>query len=281
MGVEGHNMHAIEDAGSQDTGTEGGDVENPIDQETNQPVDESGRAAAADGGTEDPEAGGAGEGEEGTPGEAADGAEPGAVDGPALPFDPEAFKAGIIEEVRAAVQPPAPAAKELTEEEWAAKEQEWGVPRSTIKAATMQSVQVYNRVLEAMEARLAPIMVSEAVRQISREKGYGDAVALRPGIDKYLSKFPVQHHANPDLLRMAVVYARGLAAQTNVRKARNANERNLKIAGAGRPGAGGGGTAPRSAAPRLTATQSDVARKFNMSDAEYAKLKSGGRAIAV
>jgi hypothetical protein len=275
-GVSDHNMHAIED-GDTGAGQGGDDAQDQSDAQDQDALNEPGGTAPANRGAKDREAGSDDQTEEGEAGPGEEGpGEP--VD---QPFDPAAFKQEILKEIgdKLPGEPAAPPApQELSEEEWAQKEEEWGVPRTAIKAFTHQSVQVYNRVMEKLEARFAGIEKDANLRALGQEKGFSDAPALRKGIDEFLANYPAQHHSNPKLLKMAVVYARGLQASKSVQKAGNDRERNRRMGSAARPGAPTPGRRPVSNGNRpLNATQRDVASKFGMSEGEYERLKADSR----
>jgi len=199
------------------------------------------------------------------------------------PFDPAAFKEDLIKEIQEKIAPPQ-APQQLTEEQWAAKEQEFGVSRQAIQAFTQQNIKVYNAMREYVDAQFAAINKTTALQALSQEKGFTDAPRYRKEIDQFLSKFDPKVHSNPQLLKDAVIYARGLAASGNIQRARNDGERNRRIAGAARPSSpnANGGARKPAATPSLTREQRDAASKFGMSDAEYAGLmKKRGTPIAI
>jgi hypothetical protein len=276
----GHTMTTIEDG---DAGAAGGadDLKNPTGADNNDALHESAGDGDFKRGEEAGEAGEApleGEGEAGTEEGDPAGADA-AVEAPA--FDPEKFEERLMEKLEAKLKPQEPP-RDLTDEEWAKKEEEFGASRQTIKAFTNQNVQVYNAMREYVDSLFAGVHKENRLKEISQEKGFTDAMRYRKGIDQFLSKYDPKHHSNPELLRMAVVYARGLDRSASVQRARNDGERNRRIAGPARPSSPGNGRSGRPGLPALNATQKEVAAKFGMSDAEYAaQLKKRGTPIAI
>lgn len=168
---------------------------------------------------------------------------------------------------------PAEAPAQLTEEQWSAKEQEVGVSRNAIQFFTAQSMKVWNAVQEAMDARFARFEKAEALQTLSRTKGFEDASRYQKGIDTFLSKYQPKYHSNPELLKMAVVYARGLARSGDVRRAQVSTERNKRIGGPARPSSPGSSSGaarkPGAAQRPLSQSQREVMQKFGMTEKEY------------
>lgn len=287
-GVDGHSMTNIEDGGEG-----GGDgTQDPADQKNNGAQPDATGAAGANGRGENPEAagrggpdedpaGGEGEGaeaepeldENGDPIVAADG--DGAGEEAATPLTPELISQMVAKSVEDAMlkNKPADAPPQLTEEQWAAKEQEVGVERKAIQFFTAQSMKVWNAVQDAMDARFAKFEKIEAIRDLSRTKGFEDASRYQKGIDSFLTKYQPKYHSNPELLKMAVIYARGLARSGDVRRAQVSSQRNVRVAGAARPsspGSSAGATRrPGSTQRPLTASQREVMQKFGWTEKEY------------
>ncbi len=182
-------------------------------------------------------------------------------------------------EMRAEMQkqnPPAPA-KEISEEEWAKHEADWGIPRTAIKATVSRMERVAQHVLKAMDERFAKFEKAESLRTLSREKGFEDSMRYQKDIDEFLTQYQPQFHSNPTVLKRAVIYARGLHAKDAVTKARNGNERNLRIVQpGGRPGAGGAPVRTGSKV-QLTASQKSAARSVGWTDQQYIENKFGKR----
>lgn len=290
-GVDGHNMTTIEDA-TENSAPETGDQEEIVDEPQNQEDAEnldaqpdSENQPDTNAGAGDQEAGAEGEDDGETEG-AADatdqGAEPDGVstdDG----LDLDSFKQDLVKEVVNAIkgeQPENQPAKEPTDEEWQQHEESWGIPRTAIKQVLQTQVKIRNQILDHIDSRFAAIESENALRSLSRQPGYADALSLKAGVQKYLSQFNARLHSNPKILQTAVIYARGLAASKNLQKVRAGQERNVRIAGKARPAAPNPGVRKPSAGS-LSPVQKDVAAKFGMSESEYTKLKSGSRTIAV
>lgn len=275
----GHNMVNIEDGGA----AAGGNADDPkitTNPEINEPVNEPGGDPTVDGGTTTGTDGeDVGTTKEGT-GQAEENPEGGAAD-VEKPLDPAALKEEILKELQEKMAPP-PAQRELTEEEWTAREQESGTSRQTIKFFTNQSIKVYNAMREYIDEKFAGIEKDGAIRSIASEKGFSDAVRYSKEINQYLQKFNPKFHSNPQILRDAVIYARGLNASKNLQRANNDAERNRRIAGTARPSSPGAtGGVRRPGTPGLTRDQRDVAAKFGMTDSEYSGLiKKRGTPIA-
>ena len=180
-----------------------------------------------------------------------------------------------LEEAFAKNKPQEPI-KERTAEEWAAMEQEWGAPRSTIERVTRQSVTVYNKVMDVLDARMSKYELSDSLNSLSKEQGFQDANRYKNDITKYLSRYETKHWTNPQLLKDAVIYSRGLNANANVQKARNESERNRVVAGKARPSAPGGGQR-RVSLPALTSEQREAAAMMPGGEQQYRQFKNKGR----
>lgn len=174
---------------------------------------------------------------------------------------------------------------QLTDEQWAQKEQELGIPRNAIKAMTSQAVMVYNKikdeVSQMLQERFSGIETDNAIKSVGQEKGFSDINTFRSGINEFLSKYDVKHHSNPELLKTAYFYAKGKSANSNVRRARVESERNKKISGSARPASPNGANRTATTKP-LNASQLDVAKHFGMTPEQYSKLKAErGKPISV
>lgn len=293
-GVDGHSMTTIEDVGGDDG------AQDPSGAEDNNAQPKPANAAGANRGAANPEDGGAGDENEGEVPVQDEGAEAGAevevdengqplagddvaAEGDGDPFDPKAFEENILKKIDERLKPAeAPKPVEFTEEQWAAKEQEFGVPRSAIQRFTGMAVQVHDRIMAAMDARFASIEKEGALRTLSRTKGFEDAQRYPKGIEHFLQKYDPKYHSNPELLKQAVVYARGLAASRNIQRVRVEKERHRTISGAARPASPGNGAGatrrPGAGVTRpLTREQRQVMEKFNMSEKEYRGLQNKGR----
>lgn len=157
---------------------------------------------------------------------------------------------------RPAEAPPAP--KELSEEEWVKKEEEWGVGRNAIKQVASMHMSLFNHVNQMLDDRLGRFEVDSSLARLAHEPGFSDVNALRSGIDEFLQDVSPGRRSDPNVLKKAAIYARGLQAASRVNKARNSGERNRRIITKARPAAPSGGVRrPHSAA--LTPSQRSAA----------------------
>lgn len=270
----------IDDVGDGADGGKNNGPENETDVENLDTLDEPGNDADAQRGGENQEDGENAGGEEGAlPNE----------DGDPKPFKSagvpdelkEKLRNELREELRAEMreeiqrnQPPAPA-KEISEEEWVKHEADWGIPRTAIKATVSRLERVAQVVLKKMDERFAKFEKGEALRTLSREKGFEGAMRYQKDIDEFLTQYQPQFHSNPTVLKRAYLYARGKNMGTDIQKVRTGNERNLRIVqSGGRPSAGGAPVRTGSKI-QLTASQKSAARAVGMSDQQYMDLKFG------
>ncbi len=278
----------IDDAGTTAPGSGAGDAgevhngpEDPTNPELETPQSEPGGDTDPDGrgeveptGEDDPAAASdaGGEGEDPAAG----------TEGLTLESVQDNLLRAMDEKIRSAIPPAEEKPVEFTEEQWANQEAAWGIPRTAIKAATQQAAHVYQRLSAEfdakLDARFAGIEKENAIQSLSRTPGFTDAGRYRKDIDEFLSHYDPKHHANAELLKRGVVYARGKNMGTTVSKVRTSQERNRKIATRARPSSPNG--ASRGAPVALNASERDAARKFGMSESEYADLKKQGRTIS-
>lgn len=169
-----------------------------------------------------------------------------------------------------------PPVKELSEAEWAAKETEWGVPRTAIQAVTSQNVYLYNKIKQDIMAefdkRMGGFEKSSALQSLAKDPKFSDAPKYAKDVDEFIKDYPAQHHSNPELLKRAVIYARGLNIGKTVSKVRNEGERNRTITGAGKPNSPNGGI--RNKVVPLTPIQKKYADSMG-GEAEYRKYMNG------
>lgn len=163
---------------------------------------------------------------------------------------------------------------ELTEEEWAAREQALGIPRNAIKWQAKQGEYIYKAVMEGVERilneRMGGFEKSSALSKLSKETGFEDAGRYQKEVDEFLADFSPEHHSNPALLKKAVVYARGLNAKRDLSRVRSDGERNKVISGSGRPAAPSAGNRVRITPLNLLQKQ---AAQLMGSEAEYNKWR--------
>jgi len=256
--------------GTQDT------ADSQSDDALNQPAD----GADSDGGGE---AGEAGEDAQHAQGEAESqegDTEPGEVEAPP-PFDPSAFEQNLlqkIEEKLAGQAPAEPARPQLTEEQWAQKEEEFGMNRRAIERTIGMLTSVHDKIMAHIEERFARIEKDSVMSAMSKKPGFADASRYKAGMDEFLSRYAPSLHNNPELLEQAYYYAKGKAAGKNIQRARQSNEVNRRIAGPARPASPA--VTRRPGAPALNKIERDTAARFGMSDAEYAKYKVNGKTVS-
>lgn len=283
----GAQATVIDDEGAADAGDEGAqggaggdDVENPAGTQADGSESEQGGEPGADGGAEGGEAGEAGGGEEGAPG----------TEGEGPAGQPADLNEQIAEGVRTALEamgidptaqfkpqtpePEAPVWKEPSEEQWVQHETQWGVPRTAIKATIQRMAMVKADVMESVQAMFAPMLKDQALGVLARTKGFEDVPRLRGHIDEFLKPFDTKHHSNPELLKRAAIYARGMAARSQVRRAVQGQERNRQIGGVRRPASPNGNGAARPVARPLSPAEKQAAAMLPGGVKEYLQLRS-------
>ncbi len=271
----------IDDAAAPAAGGKNNGTQDAINAEDNDALNEQGDDTNLDRGTADLEAGeDAGGEEEALPDETGN-PKPGSTGPLSTEEVREQLRHELREEMRKemaeqmrANQPPAPE-KQISEEEWTQHESDWGIPRSAIKNTVERMTRVHDTIMKKIDERFAKFEKAESLRSLSRDPGFTDANRYSKDIDEFLSHYPAQHHSNPDLLKRAVIYSRGKNMKTQVAKARNGSERNLRIAAPGGRPAAGGAPIRTGSKIALTASQRSAARAFGMTDEEY--VSSGKR----
>lgn len=171
-------------------------------------------------------------------------------------------------------QPPAPpptAPKELSEEDWAKLESEWGSPRTTIDKTTRMVMNVHQNIKDYVDAKFAKYEINEAKSSLASDPEYSDANKYSAEIDEYLNKVDPRYRTNPTVLRDAVIWARGKNMKGAISKVRDEKDRNKKIAGVARP------SAPSTGKPKtgggITELQHRLAAASGMTDEEYMDAK--------
>jgi hypothetical protein len=273
------------DKSPAEAGAEGNhELETEAGEETNDALSEPGADAASDGGAEDQEVGGDVDQEEG----AAGGEEEGAgadVEASSL-HDIEKLKEQLRSELRAELSAemrenqPEPQPKEISDEEWAKHEDNWGIPRKAITATVSRMERLAKHFEARLDERLAKFEKNDALRTLASDKGFTDAMRYQKDVDEFLSHYPAKHHSNPDLLKRAVMYSRGKNMKNNVNRARTESERNRRISGAGRPAPGGAPVKKGLTSRPLTQIERSAARAAGMSDGEYLKLKGSNKVLS-
>jgi hypothetical protein len=269
-------------------GTEGEektDVKVEAGTEVDKPLDEQGGDADADGGAEGGEAGEDGGLEKGTAGEeggGAEGGEPGEVDSAKVIGDLTARITELeshIKSLSAPATPQAPAkAPELTEEEWQKAEEATGIPRTGIKFFSQAQNRMANELKSFIQSELSEFRLDRSISQLAKDPQFTDAVKFDSDIREYLKRVDPQYHTNADVLKDAVIWSRGKNYKGTIKKVRDEKEINKRIAGTARPASPAGG--PKGPSKPLTPVEKSAAAAVNMSEAEYAKLKTRGRFVA-
>ena len=83
---------------------------------------------------------------------------------------------------------------------------------------------------------------------------------------------PAQLQNDPNMLKKAAIYARGLAPRKPA-----SDERNRRIVSKSRPSSPSASGSRKSGGPALTAIQKDAARAVGMSEDEYKQSLAGKR----
>jgi hypothetical protein len=277
----GAEENSEESAQDQDTAKDDSNAEDQTGKETADGEAEQSGEADPDGGEgagKDGEDAGETEGE-------VDGAE---GDDKPLSYTRSQFDQAVAEAVQkqlaeaAPKDEPAPA-KELTEEEWAKKEEDWGMPRTAIKQVGATAMKVYDAVSKMLDERLSKFERRDSIDALSREPGFADAKALQPGIDQYMKEMgvPSRMQSDPRILKAAAIYARGLSASKRVQKARTESEKHRKISGVARPASPGNGKGKAGGGTSLTPAQKIAAKLHPGGEAGYIRdLKARGTPIA-
>ncbi len=170
--------------------------------------------------------------------------------------------------------------REISEEEWVKHETDWGMPRTAIDRVTRQSVQVFEKAKEYIDAKLASLEGAQTRANMSKE--FPDINRLKNGMDEFLADFDPKHHNNPNLLRRAAIYARGLASQSDMKRVRTTDEKNRQVAGRIKTGTQEGSRTPSAGQKPLSSSQREAASMLPGGEAEYNKIKANrSRIIAM
>lgn len=265
--------------GSQE-GNEGkeNDAEAAANSQANKNESESGGAADLDGGEKGGEAGKDAGAAEGAAGQE-EGGEPEPV-----AFDPEKFQEAILEKVGAMMKPKEPEApKELTDEQWADLEEKTAMPRASLQYMANTQAQIIDKIMDKMDekygGRLAQFETGSALSTLSKENGFSDASTHQKNVTDFLKDVDPRKHNDPEMLKKAVIYSRGLGMQGKINRVRNEGIKNLQIVGAGRPTSPGGTGAGKGSKP-LDEAQRQVAEMMG-GEAEYRKFMSTGNGPAI
>lgn len=178
----------------------------------------------------------------------------------------------LTPEERAPVQP-------ISEEEWSRYEEERGIPRTAQTWVTNALVRVVSDVKREMDNRFARFDRQDTMGQLAKDPEFSDASKYPKEVDQYLAKVDPRFHSNVDVLKDAVIWARGMNYKKNVQTIQNDKEKNKRIAGVARPAAGGGSKGSGKSVS-LTALEKSAAAATGMSESEYASLKGKSKVIA-
>ena len=162
------------------------------------------------------------------------------------------------------------APKERTDTEWLKLEETWGVGRSTITAIEQQNANMIRAIVGYIGRELGGLKKNEALQALSKQKGFEDLNNYRAGIDEFLAEFEPGNHSDPQLLKKAYYYGKGVSAQKKIDKVIQSKEgRRRIIKNAGGAPAGASNKAKRTIT--LTREQMAMADKAGMNYKEYAK----------
>jgi hypothetical protein len=170
--------------------------------------------------------------------------------------------------------PPAPP----TEEQWVALEERFGgLSRSQITPIADMMEKAVSRIQEQYEVRLAGIEKDMTINRLADQEGTRDIRSHRAEMEQFLGNFDKKSQSDEKLLKMALVYARGLKSKDAVRKAGESREKNLRVIGSGRPSTSGQSAGGSAKSIKLSAQERSVAKAAGWSDKEYHDMKYGGR----
>lgn len=265
----------LEEAGiaGEDTESTGDDdgAETSTDTETDDAKPDEAGDESNDGSGEGAEADGAGEKDDGKSG--LEEKEPTTVEAAfELLKQKEAEIARLKGETKSAEAGPAP--KQMTDEDWAVLENRFGgLSRSQIEPIAEFMDRASKSVEDRIVSRIAKIEKELTINAMAEQDGTRDVRSYRKEMEEYLGNFDQRSHADPKLLKMAYIYARGLKAPEAVKRAVASKERGLKVIGVGKPNTGGGSAGGKGSGVKLTPQERAVAKAAGMSEAEYAKWK--------
>lgn len=259
------------------TATEKGGANGPEtteDQTTLDTQPESGAEPNIDGGAEDQ----------------AVGEETGEVEGD-VSETPEAAKPDPLIEINKVIEdkfksleeklkPAEPAPPPIPEEKWVESENKWGVPRTAIQETIRVAMQVKNEIKEYVDAQFAELRKDSIMADVAKQNGIANYKSLEPGINEFLSAFDSKHHSNPELLKRAMFYARGMNAPKDVKRIQANDEKNRQVVNRIKTGRADVRPSGVNAQKGLNETQREAAEMIG--ESEYLKIKNNkSRVIAV
>lgn len=196
------------------------------------------------------------------------------------PLDLNQLKTEIVDSIKEQLKPPEPPPQPITEEQWAQHEQTWGVPRTAIDQTIRIAVKLKSEMQEYVDSKFAALESDAAIGNLAKEPGFSDVGRLKEGIKEFLKDFDPKFHSNPQLLKKAAIYARGLSSQKDIRAVRNTDEKNRQVVNRLKTGKSEGASAPSQKG--LTEIQRQAAELLKGGENEYRQLmKMKGKPIAV
>ena len=157
--------------------------------------------------------------------------------------------------------------------------EETGMTKPALRMMMGSTVNLYNRIMGDIQRDLAPIQRRMILDGVSKEKGFEDAHRYSSKVDKILERFPANMQNNPEVVKFAILSARGENFGRAVHKARNERERSRKVIDrvVDRNPAGGRDKGRRSGLTGEKARfQDSIRRRFGMGKKEYESLQTGG-----
>lgn len=171
--------------------------------------------------------------------------------------------------------PVEPKVAELTDEQWAKAEEQYGMSRNGIQFMTGQIVKAVQSIMGEMDKRFGSLDKDKAFDSLAKDPQFADAKTYQKEMNEWLGQFDPSLHSKPELLKSAYWVAKGKNAGKVVAKVRKEGERNKQVAGAGRPAAPNTGARSKTPAP-LNGYQKRVAEMMGGEDA-YRKTKALAR----
>jgi len=158
---------------------------------------------------------------------------------------------------------------ELTDEQWAKNEEDWGMDRKAIQRVTNQSMMVVQHITKMIDDRFAAMEGNKALETMSKRKGFEDTMKYQKDIGDFLKDYNPKFHSDQNLLEKAYYFARGKNSNGAIKKVIRSQERNRVIAGKIRSSASNTGGKSKSVV--LSPAQKSAAKAAGMDEAEYIK----------
>lgn len=169
------------------------------------------------------------------------------------------------------------APKGFSDEQWTALEEKTGMKKDGVRFIADQIIKpALKNVVDSLTGRLAKIESASAFSDMGRDPKFKDIGAYRGRMSKILDQFDPETRNNPAVMKMAYFAAKGMGAKKAVANEGARREANKKIATKRRPGAAGKGGSPDDKKGfGLSKVERQVARRFGLSDKEYAAMRKG------